>query len=251
MKPLIAVLFTLLFFFITAPVKSVNAQVFKLELANPGATINVGDSFNVNIMINTAGQEAINGDALINFENNKVSINSAVNGNFFTYFAATALGGTNNKYLVSSWEESIAHAKSTSVDKLFATLTLTALAGPSTSLSFDCTPGTEADSNINRASDSQDIINCDGLNTLSLTIGGEGSVPTNTPSPTPTGPTSTPVPTQTPAPTVTPVLTGTPVPTNTPLPTVSVLPQAGIVETTLGLLTLGTILTIIGLLAML
>lgn len=250
MKPLLSIIIVVLFFFLTAPVNGVNAQVFKLELANPGQTIKTGDTFDVNIMINTAGEETINGDALINYESSKVTINSATNGGFFTYFAATPLGGTANKYLITAWEL-VGYSKSTTEEKLFATFTAKALSGPSTTFSFDCTPDTGADSNINRASDSEDIIDCNGLNTLTVSIGGDSIVPTatGTPVPSPTGasqPTATPLPTATSVPP-----TSTPIPTNTPQPQVTELPKAGIFESTIAFLSVGVVLTMFGLLAML
>lgn len=222
----------------------VSAQTFKFELANPSASISAGSSFQVKILINTGGQQTINGDALIKFDDTKVSINSAQSGSFFTYFSGNPLGGTTNKYLISSWEESVARAKSSTTDTLFATATMTAKASGSTSLSFECTPGTEADSNINRASDARDIISCSALQPLTFNIGAAG--PTSPPS-------TTTIPTSTPLPTATPTLrpTNTPWPTNPPLPTLAQLPRSGAAEVTAVALGIGTFLTIIGILAIL
>ena len=240
MKKLLIFAFCGILFFLTATVNAAYAQIFKLELADPAVPIAVGGNFQVKILINTGGQPAINGDALLSFENTKLGITLTQTGNFFSYFSANPLGGTANKYLVSSWEESVAHAKSSTTDTLFATMTLTAKAAGTTSLSFDCTAGNEADSNINRSSDSQDVINCSSLTPLSLTIGGGGGV-------TPRGgsPTLAPLPTATPRP------TNTPVPTSTPRPTISILPRSGTAEVTFGVMAAGIFLTVIGVLSIL
>lgn len=222
------------------------AQSFKMQLENSGSAINVGDSFNVNILIDTGGQEAINGDVLLTYDPAMVAIDSGSSDNFFTYHSSTPLSGSSDKYLASSWEESVAHAKTASADTPFYTLNLTARAAGATVLSFDCVNGSEADTNINRSSDSADIVICP-LTPLNINIGGQGSL-----SPTPGD--GTPSPTL--APTVTPTLepTATPSPTNTPpvsQTTVTELPRAGVIENTVMFLGLGTLLTVVGFLLIL
>ncbi|MCL4338906.1 hypothetical protein M1271_04415 [Patescibacteria group bacterium] len=218
--------------------EEVHAQVFKMQLANPSQTINVGDNFDIQIMINTAGQSTINGDALITYDPNAITIDSSnvKTGNFYTYFSANPLGGYNNKFLISSWEESVAHAKSTSTDALFATMTVAAKNPGTTTLSFDCTTGNEADSNINLASDSSDIIKCP-LQPLTINIGGAAQP---TAAPTSAAPTS--APTTAPAATSTPI----PLPTKAPRPTVAELKRAGGAEMTILGLGVGFILTVVG-----
>lgn len=245
---LIFIILAIVFFALTP--RSVFAQGMKLELADPAQQIAVGDTFQVKLLINTGGVDTINADALLLFESAKVAITDVVTENFYTYFSHVPLSGNPNQYLISSWEESVAHAKSSTADTPIGILSVKANAVGSTTLSFVCTPGTEADSNINRASDSQDILSgCSGLTPLTLTIGTGGTNPTPTtagggnPTAVPTapggnGPTSVPVPTSTPTPTFTPTPTSTPRPTATPIPTsaagptVAVLPRAGAAETT-------------------
>jgi hypothetical protein len=229
------------FFLLFSKPAGVYAQVFKFELQNPGS-VTLNTSTQVNILINTAGQQAINGDALFTFDPNTASIDSAKTGNFFSYFSATPLGGSTTKYLISSWEESVAHAKSTTTDAVFAQVFVT-LKQSCATLTFECTNGTESDSNINRASDSKDIIVCP-LTPLTIcasassspTVSPTGGTSTGTPVPTDTpaasAATNTPVPTYTPVPTNTPMATATPVPSNTPRPTISELPRSGTTEIT-------------------
>lgn len=230
--------------FLTTVVGAAYAQTFKFELVNPTQTISAGKNFQVKVLINTGGVQAINGDALIVFDPAKLGINGSQTNNFFSYFSGNKLGGSNSKYLVSSWEESVAHAKSASADTLFATLDVNAAGGTgATTLSFECQAGSEADTNINQASDSKDIVKCADLKTLSLNI---GAATTGTPSPT-----LKPSPTGTPSATLTPRPTSTPIPTNTPRPTVSVLPRSGTAEITIAALGIGALLTVFGILIIL
>lgn len=256
------VIIVILFAVSSVTAVDVQAQYFKFQLSNPTQSIKAGDNFDVKVMINTNNIQTINGDALINFEPSKLAIDASQvrTGSFFTYFSANTLGGTTNKFLISSWEESVARSKSSSTDTLFATMTIKANSAGTATLSFDCNAGNEADSNINQASDSKDIINCSALQPLSINIGGASaptSAPTTAPTTTPTtsptitptiGPTSTPSATPTSAPTVTPRPTSTPVPTNTPRPTVAQLPRAGTTEVTVAAAGLGFLLTVVGIL---
>lgn len=243
-------------FLLVFGVSDTYAQALKLELVSPGTAINVGDTFQVKVLIDTAGQQTINADALIEFESAKVTVDSAETANFYSYFSDAPLSGNSDQYLVSSWEESVAHAKSSSTFTPMATLSLTARTTGATTMKFVCTPGSEADSNINRSSDSQDILtNCAGLQTLSLTVGGSGSGGNPTPTtgagvPSPTG-TNTATVTVTPVPTV--IATATPIPqptavpaTATPRPSVSTLPRSGAVQATMAVVGTGIALTVLG-----
>ena len=80
----------------TVTASEVNAQTFKFQLSNPSQSINVGDNFDVKVMINTASEQTINGDALITFEPAKINVDKSKlselvkqpNPPFFTYFSA-------------------------------------------------------------------------------------------------------------------------------------------------------------------
>lgn len=259
---LIFLLIAGIYLFIGAGIQSVSAQDFKLVLDSPGQTINPGSTFKVNIMINTGGQQVISGDALVRFDPAKLTIQSGTTGNFFTYYSASPLGGTTDRYLFSSWEESIAHAKTASTDTLFYTATVKAEQPGTTTLQLDCTPGTEADTNISSASDSKDIVNCSSLQPLTITVAGSTN-PTGALTITPTVPsptqaqtivaTMTPIPpTITPIPTATPTLLPTNTPTPTlPIPTVSELPRAGMFEMTAVAAGIGILLTVVGIMTIL
>jgi hypothetical protein len=246
-RNILTILLTLSLFITSAWANEVHAQYFKFNLKTPQAQVAVGQPAELSVLINTTGQQAINGDVLFTFDPAAVTINSAKNAEpvFFTYFSASPLGGAANKYLLSSWEESVAHAKSSTTDTVMATINFT-LKSSCATLTFDCTAGTESDSNINRASDSKDIIACP---LTPLTVCGAGSstiAPTATTAPT--TPTVTVVATATPTATRTPTpqATSTPIPTNTPRPTVSELPRTGAAEVTMLGLGIGTLFVIAG-----
>ncbi|MBI2616557.1 hypothetical protein HYW55_00285 [Candidatus Gottesmanbacteria bacterium] len=231
-------------FLLAGRINAVSAQVLKFELV-PSQTLEAGGVVKVNILINTGGQSTTNADAMILFDPNKLSVNTTqfVAGSFYPSYLQKIVEGTTNKYLVSGYVKDISSPKSTSTDTLFATISLTALSAGTTQLSFDCTSGSTADSNINRSSDSSDIIQCP-LSPLTLTVGsGDGST-----SPTPTPPGGGQV-TPTITPTATP--TRTPTPTKTPTPTLSELPRTGTVETTFAAMGIGIVLTVVGVLLLL
>ena len=74
--------------FLLAERKSaVYAQYYSIDLENPNQTINAGDTFNVKVYINTENVEAINGDVLLDFDPDKISIESAASDNFFLFDA--------------------------------------------------------------------------------------------------------------------------------------------------------------------
>ena len=177
MRKLLLFLIILSFIYLTAGAKvhGVMAQYFKFEPLTSNPTVN--GTFDVKILINTAGKNVMGGDAILIFDNNKVSIDSSKNGNFFSSFQDSPIGGMANKYLLSAWEVSEAYSKKTATDTLFATATLTAKTGGATTLSFDCTSGT-TDSNIWDTTQ-KDIINCSQSTPLTINIGGSA-----TPSPT-------------------------------------------------------------------
>src|SRR4030065_1843097 len=172
------VILTFFLFFIAVKFAgAVYAQYMKLELENPGQQINVGDVFNVNVLINTQGVEAINGDTLILFDPTKINILNGTSRNFFTFSFSTMISGVENKFLASSWEESIAHAKSSTTDMPFYTISIKAEGKAQTQLAFECATGSEADTNINRSSDSADVVKCP-LQPLNLNIGDNISLTT-------------------------------------------------------------------------
>lgn len=224
------------------------AQSFSFEQVNPAATTNIGNTFDVRININTGGTGANSGDALIIFDPTRLSVSSATDGHFFHYFNASPLGGAPTKHLVSGWEDPGHEVRSSSAT-LFSTLTLTVRSCGATTLAFDCTAGTDADTNINRATDSRDIVNCTQSLPITLNLCGGGTVAPTSP---PTTPAATlapgvPTPTYTPTPTRTPTPIRTPTPTVTPRPVLAVSDTPpGIMNTTVNVLGTGAALTIVG-----
>lgn len=246
MKTVFAIFIVFILFVSSASVQAVFAQSFKFQLANPASpAASEGGTFQVNVLINTAGEETINGDVLFTYDPAAITIDKTQvkkpSPEFYTYLAANPLAGSNNKFLISSWEESVANPKKSQTDTLFAIMTVKAVKAGTSSLAFNCVDANEADTNINRASDSKDIVKCSELKSLSFNIGA-GPLPTATLTPGPTG---------TPSATPTKKPTSTPAPTNTPRPTVAELPRSGAVEVTFAALGLGLVLTVMGILLIL
>lgn len=171
-----------------SPTPTLQVPAFKLKLNNPDQVIKVGDVFDVNVLINTAGQKALAGDVFISFDSSKIKIDpyNVRNGNYFDVFLSnhpqdriTSLR-QDNKLLMSAWQSSDLNPKSTTNDALFATMTTKAAAEGSTTITFDCTLGT-TDSNIFNT-DLKDILSCP-LQPLTLNI--IGSSPTSILTPIP------------------------------------------------------------------
>lgn len=246
-KILIIFLIGFFLFLSSGRLHAVSAQVLKFQLPTSQA-IQSGVPFQAQILINTGGIQTINADAMVVFDPAIITVNTAgfQAGTFYPAYLQKLVEGSLNKYLISGYVRDIGSPKTSSTDTLFATLSLTAKTSGSTQLSFDCVPGSTADSNISQ-SDSQDVIECP-LQPLTVTIGGGGADTT----PTPTGGggggvqltptlTPTPTPTSTPSPSLTP----------TPKPTVAELKRAGSAEVTLAALGAGIVLTVVGVLLLL
>jgi len=245
--------------FLSMGATSVRAQTLKMALSDTSQVITIGSNVTVDLLINTNSVPVINADALISFDPARITITSAQVSNpiFFTYAPSPVgrlLGGSTSKYLISGWEQSQAYAKTTTTDTKWASFTFQPISAGTATLTFDCTAGTGADSNINRGSDSADVINCSALTSLAVTVSAATPTPTSTTTvtstPEPTSSATSPTTTPTPVPTSTPTTAPTTVPP-TPKPTKMILKEAGVIENTLGILGLGAVLTIAGLLIIL
>ncbi len=208
-KIFLIVLFFILAVFFTPT--TVFAQTLSLDPTQIGVT--VGQEFTVKININTNGVQTSGADAMITFDSNVLDLTNTANGGFYTTFAANPLSGATNKYYINAFETDSTSTKTGS--GTIATLTFKGKANGSSPVTFDCTAGSKADTNIIKSGTSDDVVNCSGLVTGSYTVG-----PAN----------------------------ATPITSNTSSnPTPSVLPRSGSVEVTLLAVGAGILLTLVGL----
>lgn len=210
LKRIFIIVITIITIIIIKP-KAAFAQTLSLDPSQKGAI--VGASFTVNININTGGQQTSGADALITFDPAILNVVSVSNGGFYTNFASNPISGSANKYLISGFETDPTSLKSGT--GILATVTFSGKANGTSPVSFDCTTGSKADSNILQSGTSNDIINCSALAAGSYTIGPAGA---------------------------------TPITQNTSSnPTPSALPRSGSVEVTMVAVGIGLVLTVLGL----
>lgn len=189
--------------------KMVFAQTLSFDPTSKSAA--QGEQFNVNINISTGSNQTSGADALITYDSNILTVTSVANGGFYTNFASNPLSGTESKYLISGFETDATSYKTGS--GILATVTFTGKNIGTSTVSFDCSGTSKADSNILDSGTADDIINCGALASASYTVGagsdGDGE------------------------------------PTNQPTP--SIVPRSGSVEVTIAAVAIGVILTIVGL----
>lgn len=198
------------------------AQILILEPSTSSKP--VGESFTVDLLIDTQGKPIVGSDAKILYDATTMEVVSVVKGDFFDV-GASNFADPGKLYILGAFNEALKD----SVGKgKMATITLKGKKVGSSQLGFVCSTQTN-DSNIIDAA-SNDLIKCAGITdgTYTFTQGGT------------TGPTSTPQPTSAAGATSTPATTGTL--TTTPTP-----PVSGLALPTIFSFGLGAVLTIIGL----
>lgn len=180
MRITVKAIFIFVFFFALLLIFSggVKAQTFSLDPAS--ASKSVGDTFTVNLNIDTAGKEVAGADVKITYDEDIIEITKVEKGDFFTDEAHNI--GTGTLYVAGLFSEQF---KTKAGTGKVAILTLKGKAEGSDQLVFVCTPQT-SDSNILDAS-ANDIIACSGIRNGTYTFS-EGVAPT------PGGATSTPTP---------------------------------------------------------
>lgn len=208
--------------------------------ANPQSQ---GTPFDIDVLVDTAGQNIDGVDARILFDSS-LSVANMTQGTepSLPSYPAFTSNNTTRTVSISTNIGSGPNATPANGSNLkIATIRFNTLAVASGSLvNYDFTPGLRNDSNIVQSGTSQTGDPVDILSAVSnatIQIGQAGPTATATPSPVPTAtprPTNTPTPrpTVTPGgPTITPI--STPTPTNTPTPTATLTPTQPPAQTTL------------------
>lgn len=180
-----------------------------ISLSPQARIVKPGETFSIDVIIDTKGESVISADALFTHDKTLMEAITVTDGTFFP----------DNYHLLTPGEPLVAGALSktgesyTGTGKI-ATITFKALKEGLDTLTFKCTPGKTADTNIAKASDGSDIVECsaliDGKYTISSTL-------------TPGAPTPTP----------------------------NSLPNAGNISTTFIAMAVGILLTIVGIVVIL
>lgn len=190
---------------------SKQAQAQFLLLEPQTLTKNVGETFTVDLKINTEGKAVAGTDVKINFDPEMLEVTGVTTGDFFSDSAKNI--GSNSLYIAGFFRAQ--YETKTGAGKV-ASLTLKGKKTGTTPLTFVCSLKTN-DTNILDGS-AADIINCASTPNGSYTFGTVAG-PTSTPAP---GPTNTPAPSN---------------PTATPT-----VPVTGSGTTTMALLVMGVVI---------
>lgn len=232
---------SLLAFFLVMPVIAhVHAATLDFDAATK--SVNVGDVFNLTVVVKAGTEQVRSSDAYISFDPAYVEPQSNITtGGFFSIIFNTI----NTNYVYVAGMENTGSTK-TGTGNL-ATIPFKAKKSGSVILTYICGQGGSTDSTIIKASGSTNIIDCNANGKSTITIAGAGGT-TPTVTPTPVGGSST-TPTVTPTRAATPTVRPTTLPatgggSGTPMPTA--LPQSGIPANMTGILSIGTILLLFG-----
>lgn len=195
----------LIVFVISALFLATRVEAATLKFTPQTSSTTTNSIMSITIDVDTGGENTSGVDAVINFPNSLVSVESVESGTFYTT-------------VVNSKETSVVRitgyaATGTNVNGTgtLATLRLRALNPGTATLSFSCTTGQTNDSNINKSgTGSEDIIDCAALQQGTYTITGASTT----------------------TPTVAPgTATGTTGTTTTSTATITQLPQTGFLDT--------------------
>ena len=205
-------------------VDSAHAAILSFEPVSTSAP--VGDTFDVQLLIDTKGESATSADVILLYDSSVLQVNEIVNGskNGIEFFPDFFQNITDTEiYIGASVIEPVDKREGTGT---LATITFQGKVSGASDVAFDCTPGKTSDTNISKSDkNATDIVECELLTNGRYTIGDGSTQPQPTQAIGGGG-------------------TGTPTPTRTPTPT---LFEAGSGEVTMGVVGLGFLLLLFGL----
>lgn len=180
--------------------------------------------FNLEIRINSGGQDIGGADVFLEFPQNLVKIANVTKGNSFPELSSLIKNEQGKLRLTAYFPIEQANNSFNQEDGLIATIKFLPQNSGTASITFLCSNQATNDSNIVQKTTNQDIIDCNSnINgSYTLSLAGVGSYTTATPTPTPTS-------------TISPV---------SPTPTI---PTTGIFTPTIGFFSLGFVLFLSGL----
>lgn len=181
-------LFGLLLFFLLPLVSRAWAlnQAF-FSLSPPDSLPRVGETFDVDITLNTDEAKAKSAAAVLTFDPAKLSVVSLTPGALFSSYQKS-VDDLGKITLSGTMAETT--ASFSGIGK-FGTITLQGLASGSTTVSFSCTSGVTTDTNVIQVLTGANVVDCQRLSSSSISIaaavGAPTAAPTVAPSPPPAG----------------------------------------------------------------
>lgn len=211
-----------LFFLINIFTSNVIAAEPHLEFSPASGSLSDSGT-EIDIVIDTGGEEVKSAKAVINFDSSKLEVSSVADGDFFENLTNNIY---NNQVIINANLEGVALESKTGRGTL-AILTVKPLASSGeATLVFDCVQGDSTDSGINDPTPT-DIIECSSNINASYSLSGTSSSPSPSPSSSPS-----------PSPAV-----GGP---SSPAPSPSTLPESGTTEYTFALIAFAILFIVIG-----
>jgi len=166
------------FFLFVALYFALPASAATLEFSPATGSHTTGTAFNVEIKVDTKGQDTTSTDAVIVFNNQLLSVDNVTYGQFYS----TVLHSEqNSKLYISGMVDSAGTVKNGT--GTLATVSFKGLTAGTAALSFECEAGRTDDSNVSKNDvDSTDILDCAALTDASYTLSGS-TVASPTPDP--------------------------------------------------------------------
>lgn len=159
-----------------------------LSLSPPDSLPRAGETFNLDITLNTDEARVKSADAVLSFDPAKISVVSLTPGAIFDSYPKKNFDTAGNINLSGAMAETT--ASFSGIGKL-GTITFKGLASGTTTISFSCTSGEATDTNIIQTLTNADIVDCSRVSSSSVSIaaavGAPTAAPTAVPSPPPAG----------------------------------------------------------------
>jgi len=175
-KTIFVVIFILaLFLFVNNKVLAASAT---LNLSPAYGTYTVGNTFDININLNTGGGRTVGTDIIIKYDAAKLKLVDIVNGTIYTQYVGKEINNSLGTATISGISSDVASAFTGS--GTLATLKFQGLTATTATVSFDFTAGGSTDSNVADFDTKADILTSATGGTYNLVAGSAGSADNTT-----------------------------------------------------------------------
>lgn len=175
-----------LYLVIASRVWAINKAFF--SFSPPDTLPKVGETFNIDINLSTDEAAVKSADTVLGFDPAKLLVVTLTPGAIFDSYPTKDFDMLGNLKLSGAMTSPT--ASFSGIGK-FGTITFKGVSSGTTTVSFSCTPGATNESNITQILTNTDIIDCNKLSPLTLSIAAAVGAPTATPiataTPPPTG----------------------------------------------------------------
>lgn len=166
-----------------------------LSLSPTTGSYSVGDTFDLQVILNTGSDQTTAVDVILNYDPTLVQVQTITEGALLSTYLGESIDNTQGRAAISavaSDPSEVFQGQGT-----FATFTFQAQASGTAAITFDFTPAAVNDCNVAYAGSDMLVAVTNGNYQIEI-LGAGGSLPTTTPTATPTTATNTSTPTATP-----------------------------------------------------